>query len=387
VAVACSDGPSGPSPIRIGALVPVVGLGLPYYTAAFNAAVRGVNNRGGVNGRPIVVENCDDRTDPNQAQTCARKLVRDRVIATAANISAFSMVEAPILDEAGIPQVGSEALSPEDLTLPTAFPLDGGIVHQLAGGIVGMKRRSLRSLFIATFDTPPGRIVAQTAAQLVRPAGITLAVPAYIPLAATDFAPYAQAAVQSKAEVVFPAMTPAATVQFILAARRAGARFLILVPYGEFTPADIALMGGAAGPTENDVQWSSLPPLSATDRFPALQTFQADMDAELAAGDEAAAPALRNGGSLHAWLCVQIIARLAATLPTVDAPSMLQALRTAPAVDTLSLTPPWSPGATGPPTMPRVTQLYGYLVTQRNGVDLLADPTPFNPFLALGLGG
>jgi len=382
--VACAEGPSGPAPIRIGALIPVIGLGLPYYTAAFNAAVRGVNARGGVNGRPIVVENCDDRTDPNLAQSCARQLVRRGVIATAANVSAFSMVEAPILDEAGIPQVGSEALSPEDLTLPTAFPLDGGIIHQIAGGIVGMKRRGLRTLFIATSDTPPGRILSQTAGQLVRPAGITLAPPAYIPLAATDYTQYVQAAVQSKAEVVFPAMAPGATIQFILTARRAGARFLIFVPYGEFTPADIAQMGGSSAPTENDVQWSSLPPLSATDRFPALQTFQADMDAELAAGDEAAAPELRTGGSLHAWLCVQIIAKLAATLPTVDAPSMLQALRTSPVVDTLGLTPPWTPGRPGLPTMPRVTQLFGYLVTQRNGVDVLVDPTPFNPFVGLG---
>jgi len=146
-------------------------------------------------------------------------------------------------------------------------------------------------------------------------------------------------------------------------------------------------MGGRGAQTENNVQWSSLPPLSATDRFPALQTFAADMDADLAAGDPDAAPELRTGGSLHAWLCIQIIAKVAATLATVDAPSMLQAFRTMPTVDTLGLTPPWAPGRTGLPTMPRVTQLYGYLVTQRNGVDVLVDPTPFNPFLAIGLGG
>jgi ABC-type branched-subunit amino acid transport system substrate-binding protein len=385
---ACSGGSSnGPKPIRIGALIPVVGLGLPYYTSAFNAAVHGINARGGVNGRPILVENCDDRSDPNLAQACARQLVRDGVVATAANVSEFSMVEAPILDEAGIPQVGSEALNPEDTTLATAFPLDGGVIHQIAGGIVGMKRRNLHSLFIATFDTPPGRLLVQTTGQLVRPAGITLATPAYAPIAATDFTQYIQAAMQSKADVVFPAMTPAATIGFIIASKRAGAKYLILVPYGEFSARDLAAMGGAASLTENDVMFSSLPPLSATDRFPALQTFAADMDAEVAAGDLGAVAEERTGGSLHAWLCVQIIARIAASLATVDAPSMLHALQTSPVVDTLGLTPAWAAGRTGLPTMPRVTQLYGYLITQRNGVEALADPTPFNPFLVLGLGG
>src|SRR5689334_21645401 len=101
-----------------------------------------------------------------------------------------------------------------------------------------------------------------------------------------------------------------------------------MVPQGEFSQRDLAQMGGRESLTENDVEFGALPPLSATDRFPALQTFAADMDAEQAAGDAGAAPEQRTGGSLHAWLCVEIIARLAATLPRVDAANMLQALRT-----------------------------------------------------------
>src|SRR6266545_7286628 len=148
VVVACgSAGPVGPKPIRIGALVPVTGLGLSYYASAFRAAERSINARGGVRGRPIQIEICDDRSDPNLAQFCARRLVRDGVIATAASISEFSMVETPILDAAGIPQVMNEALNPKDFTLPSVFLLDGGIFVQMAGGLVGMKRRGLRSLF------------------------------------------------------------------------------------------------------------------------------------------------------------------------------------------------------------------------------------------------
>jgi ABC-type branched-subunit amino acid transport system substrate-binding protein len=377
----------GPPPIRIGALVPVSSFGVAYYASAFAAAVRGINSRGGVKGRPLVIDLCDDHSDPNQAQACARKLVGDGVIATASNVSEFSMVEGPILDEAGIAQVGSEAISPEDFTLPTAFPLDGGIFVQAAGGLVGVKRRGLRSLFPITIDTPAGRSLVGSVSQVARAAGVDVPGAAYIPEAATDLMPYVQAAMQSKADVVFPGLPPSVTIPFLVESRVAGARYVIMFPAGEFTPADIALMGGPKAVTENDIGFAALPPISAIDEFPALKTFAADMDEELAAGDRSAAPEHRTGGSVAAWLCIQIIAKLAAALPTIDAAGILNALRTSPTVDTLGLTPPWAPGRTGLPAMPRVTNLYGYLSSQKNGVEVLTDPAPLNPLQVLRLGG
>jgi branched-chain amino acid transport system substrate-binding protein len=385
---ACGEGvTAGPKPVRIGALVPISSLGLSYYASAFRAAARDINAHGGIRGRPVEVEICDDRSDPNQAQACARQMVSHGVIATAANVSEFSMVEGPILDQAGIPQVMGEALNPEDFTLPTAFPLEGGIFVQMAGGIVGMKRRGLHSLFVVTLDTPPGHTLVQLAGQLVRAAEVTPAGASYIPSAAIDLTSYVQAAIQSKADVVFPGLPPTLTIPFMIASKRAGARYLIMLPYGEFTPADIALMGGRDSITENDIEFSAIPPLSATDRFAALRSFESDMDAQLATGDRGAAPEHRTGGSLAAWLAVQIIAREASGLDTIDAPHLLESLRTKATVDTLGLTPPWSPGRTGLPTFPRVTNLYGYLTTQRDGVEVLADPTPFNPFQGLRLFG
>lgn len=376
----------GAEPIRIGALVPISGFGLSYDAAAFAAAARSINAHGGIRGRPVDVDLCDDHSDPNQAQACARKLVADGVIATAGNVSEFSMVEGPILDEAGIAQVGGEAINPEDFTLPTAFPLDGGIFVQAAGGIVGVKRRGLRSIFAVTIDTPAGRTLVGSVGQVAQAAGVTLSGAAYVPEAASDLTAYVHAAVQSKADVVFPGLPPSATIPFLLASRQAGARYLIMVPAGEFSPDDIALLGGPRAVTENDVEFSALPPLSATDEFPALKAFAADMDAELAAGDRDAAPEHRAGGSVAAWLCIQIVARLASALPSVDATGILHALRTSQTVDTLGLTPPWAPARTGPPMMPRVTNVYGYLSSQRNGVEVLSDPTPFNPLQVLRLG-
>jgi ABC-type branched-subunit amino acid transport system substrate-binding protein len=390
VASACStttgaSTESGPAPIKIGALVPVTGLGLSNYIAAFKAAVRDLNGHGGIKGRPIVLENCDDQNDPNQAQACARQLASDNVIATVADVSGYSMVEGPILDSMGIPQVGNTPLNPEDANLPTAFPLSGGLLGQIAGGLVGMKRRGLQSLFIAWSDTPSGRTTVPVATPLLKAAGITLSDSVSVPPAATDIGMYVLAAMQSHAQVVFPSLSPAQTIQFITASKQAGASYVIMVPYGQFSQRDIDQMGNKTALTENDIEFSTVPPLSAADQFPAVKQYIADMDAELAAGDAGAAPDQRSGNSLMAWLSVQIVAKLASTLALINPSSIWGALLTYQTIDTLGMTPPWSPRKSGPSSAnPKLTNMFGYLVTQRGGIEVLSEPAPLNPLQVLG---
>jgi ABC-type branched-subunit amino acid transport system substrate-binding protein len=371
--------------VKIGSLTSASALHTPNILAALRAAARGVNAHGGIHGRPVVIDECDDQQDPNQSQVCARRLIADGVIATGGSVTALGEVEAPILDAAGIPEVGSEALSPEDTYLPTAFPLDGGIFTLVAGELFGAKRRGLHGVFVATYDNPTGKLIAHIVSQLAKMPGLTFEGEVYIPMAATNFAPYAEAAVQSHADLVLPAMPPPSLEGFLLASRQAGAKYATGLQYGAVTPRDIVAMGGASGPTENSVEFASIPPVSATDAFPALRTFEADMDAEVAAGDRAAAADQRTGLSVTAWLSVQIIARVAATLPGINAANLISALRTTPTVDTLGLTPPWTPGKTGPAGYPRVTNPAGYFITQRKGVEVLVDPTPFDTFKAVGL--
>jgi ABC-type branched-subunit amino acid transport system substrate-binding protein len=361
-------------------------LGLHHYLAALKAAARDVNAHGGVKGRPVEIDNCDDASDPMQAQSCARKLVQDRVIATAGNLTSFGMLESPILDEAGIAQVGTTALSPEESMLPTSFPIEGGLGEQLAGAIYSMKRRGLHSIFVVAYDQPTGKVADMQIRNVAARAGVDFAGDVYMPSAAGTFGPYVQAAIQSKADVLVPALPGGPLLRLLAASNQAGAKYHVAYPGGELEPREIATLGGAKGVTDGSLQFFGLPPPSAADRFPAVRTFQVNMDAEFASGDKGAAPDQRTTGTLMVWLAVEIISRIASTLPTVDAQSVLHALTTSPTVDTLGLTPPWTPGKNGPPPFTRVTNRFGYFITQRGGQEVLDDPTPFNPYQALGLG-
>ena len=62
-----------------------------------------------------------------------------------------------------------------------------------------------------------------------------------------------------------PGLPPSATIPFLVDSRVAGAKYLVMLPAGEFTPADIELMGGPQAVTENDIEFAALPPISAAD--------------------------------------------------------------------------------------------------------------------------
>lgn len=109
VVVACS-GPGGTQapgdPIKIGMLAQLSGpasfLG-PSEEAAARIAVAEINDAGGLLGRQLEVEVCDDATDAEVSNQCARRLVNEQGVAAlfAATTSASREAVIPVIEENG----------------------------------------------------------------------------------------------------------------------------------------------------------------------------------------------------------------------------------------------------------------------------------------------
>lgn len=112
--------------IRVGNIVSRGGpLGPLQFTPAYygaNAYFQDLNARGGVNGRTIEFVTCDDREEAGQNRQCAESLVDKEVFAFVANASRVHFGGAKVIDAAGVPDVGGQAIGYEYFKYPHLFP-------------------------------------------------------------------------------------------------------------------------------------------------------------------------------------------------------------------------------------------------------------------------
>src|SRR5687767_7378104 len=78
-------------------------------------AVDQINEKGGVNGKKIVLVTKDTRSSPEQAQTVAKELAtQDKVAVAIGSVeSGQSIKAAPVFQEAGIPMVSPSSTNPD----------------------------------------------------------------------------------------------------------------------------------------------------------------------------------------------------------------------------------------------------------------------------------
>nr|MDT0664588.1 ABC transporter substrate-binding protein [Micromonospora sp. DSM 115978] len=73
---------------------------VPEAVASANAAVRALNDRGGVQGHPVELVHCNERNDPAAAKECAQQAVDDDVLAVVSIFNGSGGIM-PVLEEAG----------------------------------------------------------------------------------------------------------------------------------------------------------------------------------------------------------------------------------------------------------------------------------------------
>jgi branched-chain amino acid transport system substrate-binding protein len=268
---------------------------LPEAAAGVRAAVAAINREGGIRGKPVELLICDDKADGNDAAKCARKAVREAVVATVGNTSNFGNVILPTLAQAGIASIGHNPISAEDFNSPVAFPLQGGSPVLVAGAVRLLADQGALRIRMATVDSPAGALsegfaragLAGTGAQLV---GATL-----IPVGAPDYASYATALVSDSDGIVISTNADQAA-RIIVALRQAGATQPIALPALALPPATLQQLGEAA---EGLLLAANFRPASAGGA--ANAQFDRDMDSFEPA-------ARRNNFSRQTWLAARTLA-------------------------------------------------------------------------------
>ena len=110
--------PASSDPIVFGMAAPMTGDAGEYGTQlerGVSMAVDEINAAGGINGRQIELEICDDKCEPTEGSLCAQKLTSDKnIFAVIGHVcSSCTLAGGPIYDQAGLTAMTVSSTNPE----------------------------------------------------------------------------------------------------------------------------------------------------------------------------------------------------------------------------------------------------------------------------------
>ncbi len=385
VASGCSDdssadpaqNPATGEPIKVGQILSIQagGLSVANMGAGMTASIDAFNNRGGVNGRPLELIQCDTMGDPNKEVDCANKMVSEGVTATLADFTVASPESvSQILATAGIPRVGMNPMNMADFTSPNVFTPFAGSLLTLFANVDALVAEGKTKLSVMRPDVPVTAMLTQMLTPAVQAKGAEIVNEVAVGPGATDYTQFVAAAERNGAQGVLMALTATESNQIADAFEQLGSKLSFAMPATNFTQADLQNLGTFA---TSSIYTSPVPaPSSSTDQFPGLVPFLDDMSAS---GQEDLERQNLNGTELFSWLSVRAFGEVAETLSgTIDAPAVMQGFQNAKDIDMAGLVPAWTPNAVQPVGMfQRVSNSMMYKMTFDGDV-VVTDPNMFD---------
>ena len=158
------------------------------------AAVDAINKSGGINGRKVEDIFCNTKANVDQALTCARHAVQDKVVAVVGENDNYDQQTTPILAAAGIPDVGVWSSGATiDYTSKDSFPLTAGGWASYSATVFGMHDLGVKRFAVASIDLPIGLTQAAVAEKAGKSLGMQFAGVVKIPAeGVSNYSPYAE---------------------------------------------------------------------------------------------------------------------------------------------------------------------------------------------------
>jgi len=370
------------SPVKLGFFVNLTGTDTQYPDglAGAQAAVKGINSRGGINGSKVQLDYCDVQSSVNVAEECARKFVSDHVAAVVADNTNYGPQQTAVLQSANIPEIADSSITAaSQYASSIEFPINSGFVGTFASGTYyGLKLASQNAFGFVGVQLPVVAALESGVQSTVKKQGGEWKGFIAMPASTTSFAPYAAAASSKGADIVYLAMSGQQSAEFALASESAGYKFHAFVTAIAYTPATLATLGPNTAFGKAMLFGGDVPPPSASAQYPVLKTFQSDMAAEAQTGDKYAGPQYQSVAQEEVWYGFHAAYQVMSLIKgPITAASTLQELMTAKNVQ-LGLQPPWTPNAPGPKGFGRVNNWNEYMMKLVNGKFALAYPTSFS---------
>ena len=315
--------PTG-QPIRLGLITRT--LYMDYLPQGAEAAIKRINDAGGIKGRPLELVKCQNDDKAAVAAACAQKFAADpTIIATVGDVNSFGADTNPPLEAAKVAGVGSSPLGAGDFASPRIFPSNSGGLEFLATAAYLYDELKARNIGMATIDTPTAQALPGLVnSNVLKSRGASLGATAAIPTTAADVSP--QAAALSGSDGMALALSPDLGLRFIQSSRQQGYTGPILVSETSQFAAD---MQKALSPTDLDKVYG-------VTYFDKGSKGYANFTADMAKYEPSITPSDLNA---IGWLSVGMFAHVAEGLATISREAVWDAMNKLSGYDTDGMTP------------------------------------------------
>lgn len=338
-------------PVKVG-IISTIGstnTDLPESPAALAAGITALNSRGGLNGHRVEMVFCNDKDDPNEGATCARKMVEENVVAMlgAAGSATTAAKVTPIVTEAGIPLLGVESGDPTVWNSKDAYLVAQPAPLNYQALIAYAVKNDLLPMAVAAADNPAGLQFAgflESTLKDLSGEGFADVVP--VADNTSDYAPIAGTLINSKPKSVLNIIGTQQQLGVSRAVKNQGSDAVMLTasPLNYDTLNDL---GPAAG---NLVMAGPYPPFGAD----VMEGFRNEMASAEAAGDKDASLDGASSYAAYPWVALQVLEKVAGDLDTITAATIRAALDSVKDIDLDGIVPPWTPSGVGPEGYSRV---------------------------------
>ena len=290
----------------------------PQAAAAQKAAIAYINSTGGINGHPLVANQCDDQDQANTAASCAAAAVRSNDVAIVGATEVFPGFYSTI-NAAKLTFTGGLGLIPQELDSPVSFPVTSVAAGWYFGSGALAVKLGAKQVTIVQCSIPACEGTAQESAAALKIAGDNTP-PKFVTfqlgqaITATD----AQQVIQQKPDAVLIAAPGPYPQQMMTALRQAGYTGKIINNIGSFDPQAIKTVGDSIADGTYVVSTLYLPTQT---NIPAVALFNTWMN-------KTDPSAQKDELSLLEWTAMLDFADIAKTLPSVTRASVLHAYQT-----------------------------------------------------------
>ncbi|MET1084816.1 MAG: ABC transporter substrate-binding protein, partial [Burkholderiales bacterium] len=298
----------------------------PDVWAAGKAAANAINDAGGINGQPIEILTCNDKSDPNGATACAREAVSKKVaVVTGTSIGTAAML--PVLESAGLQWVGGFAQQQIDCTAANAWPLTLGsrVFPAVPIALAKQGKKKVGGAVTGVAAAEQNIEQWQRGADAV---GVQLSQPVVkMPIEATDFAPFVQQLKNQKIDSATAGASSTQIIQLMKTAEQLGLKVLWGQQAGSVNSKLLQDLGSAG---EGLLVIGPLPAIDAD--VPVSKRFNSEMDAAEKAG--VSDTENRRTPTENTWLALHAIAALGQRIDgTIDAASITKTLQSEKDID------------------------------------------------------